>query len=157
MLVLEVGFVLTATLIGNVHILCQQPRRWGRYGKSDKRWHGNQARKSGIKSLNYVSVFQYFVFKYYHKLDLKHATTSNYTFLYISWQTLCEFMCGRVCVCVCVCGREGWEGLRLLIIFSSLYYPSVFFIPIPLKDKDVNWKFSQCKLQNASWHSFLSV
>ena len=143
MLVLKVGFVLTATLIGNVHILCQQPRRWGRYGKSDKRWHRNQARKSGIKSLNYVCMFEYFVFKYYHKLDLKHATTSNYTFLYVSWQTLCELMCGSVCVCV---WAGGGEGLRLLIIFSSLYYPSVFFIPIPLKDKDVNCKFYQCKL-----------
>ena len=66
-------------------------------------------RKSGeevgdqvIKLRQHVSVFR---FKYYHKLDLKHATTSNYTFLYISWQTLSELMCGSVCVCVCV-----WAG-----------------------------------------------
>lgn len=75
---------------------------------------------------------------------LLHQITHFYTFLGRLYVNLCAE------VCVCMCGREGVEGLRLLIIFSSLYYPSVFFIPIPLKDKDVNWKFSQCKLQNAS-------
>ena len=116
MLVLKVGYVLTATLIRNVNILCQQPRRWGWYGKSDKRWHGNQARKSGIKSLNCVSMFQYFVFKYYYKLDLKHATTSNYTFLYISWQTLCELMCGSVCVYVWAGGGRGFAATHNIFV-----------------------------------------
>ena len=37
---------------------------------------------------------------------------------------------------------EGVEGVWLLTLFLSLYYPSFCFIPIPLKDKDINWKFS---------------
>ena len=35
--------------------------------------------------LNYVSMFQNLIFRYYHKLDVKHVTTLNYRFLDISW------------------------------------------------------------------------
>ena len=31
----------------------------------------------GFRSLNYVSMFQNFIFRYYHKLYVKHVTTSN--------------------------------------------------------------------------------
>ena len=51
----------------------------GGYGKSDKRWHENKG-VGGIEPLNYVSMFHNFIFKYYHKLDVKHFTTSYYAF-----------------------------------------------------------------------------
>ena len=57
--------------------------------------------------LNYVSMFQNLIFRYYHKLDVKHVTTLNYRFLDISWKTLFELICGWVCVCVCVWGGGG--------------------------------------------------
>ena len=44
--------------------------------------------------------------------------------------------------------EEG--GVWLLIIFSSLCYPSFCFIPMILQDKDDNWKFSRLFHQNLS-------
>ena len=91
----------------------------GGYGKSDKSCPENQGEGwSGC----YVSMFQNFIFRYCHKLDVKHVSKSNYAFLYISWQTVCELLCG----CVYVWGGVGWW---LLIVFWSLYYPSFCFIP----------------------------
>ena len=78
-------------------------------------------KEGGSRSLNYVSTCQSLIFRYCHNLDAKHVTTLNRG------------------------AREGgeWVGIWLLIVFSFLYYPSFSFIPIPLKDKDVKWKFSQ--------------
>lgn len=84
----------------------------GVYRKYDKSWPENQ-REGGIRSLSYVSIYPNFIFRHYHKLNVKHVTTSN---------------------------RKG--EVWLLIVFSSLYYPCFSFIPIPLIDKDVNWKLS---------------
>ena len=70
---------------------------------------------------------------------LLHQIIHFYTFLSRLPVNLC------VDVGVRVCGGEGW----LLIVFSSLYYPSFCFIPIPLKDNDINWKLSQCKMHDA--------
>ena len=39
-----------------------------------------------------LSMFQNFIFRYYHKVDVKHVTISNYAFLYIPWQTACELV-----------------------------------------------------------------
>ena len=112
-----------------------------------------------IKSLNYVvSMFQNFIFKFILNLMqnmLLNQITHFYKFLAdCMWTCVWKYVC--VCVCVCVCVFV-LGGLWLRKIFSSLYYPSFCFIPIPLKDKDVKWKFSQCKLQNASWPSFLNA
>ena len=96
---------------------------------------------------------------------LLHQITHFYKFLAdcmwtFVWKYVCVCLCECVCVCVCMCVcvcRCVLVGLWLRKIFSSLYYLSFCFIPIPLKDKDVKWKFSQCKLQNASWTSFLNA
>ena len=72
-------------------------------------------------------MFQNFIFRYYHNLDVKHVTTSNYAFLYISWQTLCELVCVYD-------GGGGGGGVAAHNIS---------------KDEDVNRKCSQCKLKIA--------
>ena len=50
-----------------------------------------------FSSLNHVSMVQNFIFWYHYKLDVKHVTTSNYAFLYISCHITCELVCGSVC------------------------------------------------------------
>ena len=72
-----------------------------------------------IRSLNYVSMFQNFIFRYYNKLDIKYVTT----------------LLHRMGVCVIT------HSIFLIIMPYTTF--SFCFIPTALKVKDINWKLSR--------------
>ena len=90
-------------------------------------------------------MFQNLIFRYYHKIDVKHVA-----FFLADFMRTCACVC--VCVCVCMCEWGVWGGGGLLIVSSSLYFPffASFFSLWKIKTLAGNFPDASCQLPHWS-------